>query len=324
MTKDVALICDDKYCLPTAICIQSIIDNSILDCTLTVHVCTSGLSADSIQIIEGLSCDKVHVEINTFEGEYFENKFKSVSQKTHVTPTALIKFELPNYFYYLDSLLYVDSDIIIKGNLSDLLNFNLADVYLAASYEFWKYVNATRYNFSKYDKVFYFNSGVMLLNLRKMRDDKIPEKLWDYKLNKTKTKLMDQESLNAICGIKVECLPLIWNFNPIFLNSIYLQDINKVYGSSYKDLVSLESDVKIIHYVGKHDKPWIYKNAHMRKYWDESCKKVFSLENIKKGLKDAEKTSFSSSVASIMEKNGIPGLLSYMIYAIKLKLGKKC
>ena len=243
MTKDIAFICDDNYCMPTAVCIQSIIDNYALHDLLTIHVCTFGLNGQNVEKIKSMGSQYVSTVVDVFNASSYEEQLKAISQKSHVTPTALIKFELPDYFQELESVLYMDSDIVVKADISELLQVEMDDYYVCASYEFLDYLNRVRYSLKRgVSEVFYFNSGVMLLNLKKMRDDGITSKLWDYKLNKAKTRLMDQESLNAICSANTKHLPVKWNFNPVFNNQIYIRHINKVYETNYNDTQQLEAE----------------------------------------------------------------------------------
>ena len=229
---------------------------------------------------------------------------------------------MANYFKSIDCILYLDSDIIVKSDISELLNINIGDSYLAASCEFWNHIANIEYSLRrKVEKNFYFNSGVMLLNLKKMRDDEISEKLWFYKIFKANSTLMDQESLNAICASTAIHLPIKWNFNPIFLDNRYISEINRVYLTDYRSLDELEDDVCIIHYVGSSDKPWKYKTARMRSYWDSIYNIIF--EGLALDLKVAE-VSKRSLVVSVIEKirdHGLTGLLCNMLYHIKMKIG---
>ena len=196
----IALITDDNYCIPTLVCTQSIILNTSPNNIYTIHICTFGLNAENINRFKLLSKGNVNISIDTFDGELYNRKLKLITQKTHVTPTALIKFELPNYFSSIDKMLYLDGDIIVKHQIDELLDIDLHGYYLAASYEFHCRINKINYSFRRDYDDFYFNSGVMFLNLKNMRTDNITSKLWDYKINHAKTRLMDQESLNAVCG----------------------------------------------------------------------------------------------------------------------------
>ena len=313
----IALICDDNYALPTAVCIQSIVDNSHAGEDYCVHVCTFGLCTENAKMLESLTAGAVKVCIDLFNQEEMRSTLDLVNQRTHVSPAALIKFELANYFACLDKILYMDSDIIVKDNISELFITDISQTYLAASFEYWNFLNYRRYTFHKdYGMPFYFNSGVMLMNLQKMRVDNIPSKLWDYKLNHTKTRLMDQECFNAICGKTAVRLSIKWNFNPVFYSVGNLVHINTVYGEHYSTITELLNDVRIIHYVGKEDKPWVYEHARMRDFWD----RAFASSGIKVELQFKEENNrsvgFIESIRIKKEFFGVKGVISYCINSI--------
>ena len=321
-TKDIILICDDNYCLPTMVCIQSIIDNgNIINSDVCIHVCTFGLSESNIALLQELENGGVRINIDMFDQSDNKERIKRISQKSHVTSSALIKFELPNYFSHLNQVLYLDSDIIVKGYLNELLCMDISNYYVAASYEFYCHMNKLKYTLHRsVSKDFYFNSGVMLLNLKKMREDSISEQLWDYKLNRAKTTLMDQECLNAICGVKSKHLPIKWNFNPRFYKKDLIPEINKVYLSNYQTLDDLRDDVRIIHYVGKPDKPWIYKDAHMRFYWDESYNKMKNIDTLHLEERKVTAQSLYNNIYLKLKYHGIYGTFCFILYTIRKKL----
>lgn len=313
ITRHIALICDDNYCFPTIVCIQSIISYASDDIQYVIHVCTFGLTHENVEKLECLGGGNVVIVINQFNKSAYEDRLKRISQKTHVTPAALIKFELPLYFTELDSILYLDSDIILKGNIDGLLSIDLDNYYLAAVYDFHTRINKINYSFNRDYNDFYFNSGVMLLNLKMMRQDDVTSKFWFYKENCTKTKLMDQETLNAVCESKVIPLSLIWNFNPFFYKERYLNEINNVYHTDFKDIKTLEKEVRIIHYVGKSDKPWLYEDASLRSYWDAALKEYdpgFQLVLEKYSPNSQSKVD---SLKSKIKLFGIKGVVCFVI-----------
>lgn len=321
MTKDIAFICDDNYCMPTAVCIQSIMDTYELQELLTIHVCSFGLSEQNVDRLKSMNSQYVKTVVDVFDASIYEEKLKAISQKSHVTPTALIKFELPSYFQNLASILYMDSDIVVKADITELLREEMDDYYICASYEFFDYLNRVRYTLKReVSDVFYFNSGVMLLNLQKMRDDDISSKLWDYKLNKTKTRLMDQESLNAICSSRTKHLPIKWNFNPVFNNQKYIRHINKVYGTSYNDTQQLENDVCVIHFVGAMDKPWKFENARMRHYWERSFKRSPFYRTLELAKAPSESRPLPRAIQGRLKEQGLWGTICYMIYCVENKI----
>ena len=316
--RHIALICDDKYALPTMVCIQSIIMTT--KNPVQVHVCTFELTDDNVQRFISLSNDTVNVIVDKFEINQYREMIDRVNQKSHVTPTALIKFELSNYFSTINKLLYIDSDIIVKEDISALFDCDIEDAFLGASYEFYKYLENKKYRFKKnWDTSFYFNSGVMLLNLKLMREERISELLWDYKLNKAKTTLMDQESLIAICGTRATKLPIRWNFNPVFLDSSYINDINEIYGTAYQSIEQLLSDVAIIHYVGKKDKPWTFSTARMRQYWVDAYNNLKDVEQIAP-IPDGDQVGRTGAIKDIYNKHGFEGIICYYTFRLRQKM----
>lgn len=319
--NNIVLICDDAYALPTAVCIRSIITCAGGNSTFTVHVCTFGLTEKNTLLFENMGTSNVAVRVHSVPKSLIEEKVAGVSQKTHVTKTALIKLELPNYFKELDRLLYIDSDIIVKGMLDELFETSLDGYYLAASFEFWIHQNNVKYGLSKNKREdFYFNSGVMLLNLKKMREDDISDKLWDYKLNCTKTKLMDQECLNAVCHDAVKPISIKWNFNPTFLQEDQIAGINAVYGETYDSCEQLLQDVRIIHYVGKQDKPWVYDTACLREFWMKNYDATEGLPELNLKSAEIKKQNILKSSLAKIKQFGFNGYAYFVFTSLKKKV----
>lgn len=318
--KNIVLICDDMYALPTMVCIQSIINNAEIKGELTIHVCSFGLLEENIRALKKMETAETKICVHSVPRNDIEKKIERISQKTHVTTTALIKLEFPNFFEGLNQVLYLDSDIIVKGNINDLFSIDITEYYLAASFEYWIHLQNIRYKIRKdQNKEFYFNSGVMLLNLRKMREDNISDKLWEYKLNSAKTKLMDQECLNAVCQRAVMPLSIKWNFNPEFLCDDYIDDINKIYVEEYKNCEQLLSDVRIIHYVGKNDKPWVYASAKMRQYWQREFELLDGNTVLNLRTIEPTKRNILASSWDKIKAHGIIGFLCFIRYRLKSK-----
>ena len=206
--RSIALICDDKYVMPTAVTIQSIKDTYKGVSHVDVYVCTFGLNDSNCIFLESLSTDCFSVIIKICEADKYKNYIERINQKTHVTPTSLLKFELPNILPDVDKLLYLDSDIIVKGDLEELFQIDIKDYYLAASPEIWR--NLDKYwageDFS-IENSFYFNSGVLLYNLNLMRIDNISSSLWNRKIENSKDpskKTMDQDPMMYQTQIRIK------------------------------------------------------------------------------------------------------------------------
>lgn len=271
--RHVVLITDDNYVMPTAVTIKSIEVNALSECQYIIHICSFGLSKDNIDYLNSMSTENFKIVIHIIQEDHYREKFGLISQKTHVTPSALIKFDLCKILDGLERVLYIDSDIIVNNSLNELFKYDIENYYLAASFEFWRYIIAKKEGTDGLSD-FYFNSGVMLFNLKKIREDNISDILWSVKINKfngqdNKSGLMDQDCFNDVCASMCYQLPIKFNFNPVFSKGNKIQDINKVYNLNYSSIQELLDDVVIIHYVGKTDKPWKYETANYVDLWEK-------------------------------------------------------
>ena len=317
--EHIALICDEAYVLPTRVTIQSIIDSCIGE-HITIHVCTFGLSEESERQFKKMSTQLINVEVNCFSYEEMAGYIEQIPQKSHVTPTALIKFALADYFSCVDKLLYLDSDIVVAHELIELFEIDLRGIYLAAVFEFYKYLNDLWYvPKQKRKSSFYFNSGVMLLNLKLLRTDEIQKKLWHYKIHEAKTTLMDQESLNSVCGDRVIPLSIKWNFNPAFYDNSYIKRINEIYNTRYRNKDELIKDACIIHYVGKQDKPWIYNTARQGELWWKMYCRAYNKRNfddLNLSRFQPAKGTVLQSATRIIKEHGFTGFVNYILFKL--------
>ncbi len=314
----IVLISDDNYVLPTMVMIKSIIDNYDNQKELRVCVVSWKLSNENIRKFNLLSGNNVEVKTILVDPEKYGSRMKKINQNTHVTPTALLKFEIADILKCEDVALYLDGDMVCKRDLSHLFEMDLEENYVAASFEFLKYV-ACRYSLKEGERIpFYFNSGVMLLNLKKMRQNHISEELWDAKLKSHnidshgKGGLMDQDVFNEVFDGKVKHLPITYNCNCNFVNYTDLKAINNIYMTSFKTPMELESAVSIIHYVGKTDKPWKYKNVACQEYWDMYYKKLgMNVEDLNRVTTKKDMNYYIGKIKDSINSRGIIDTMRY-------------
>ena len=97
----------------------------------------------------------------------------------------------------------------------------------------------------------YFNSGVMLLNLAKMREINAAQKLFEISAKLSgKTKYLDQDALNIIFSGDEKFLPQRWNsVAPLFRRK------PKMKYAAQSDIRDAVYNPGIVHFTGP-DKPW--------------------------------------------------------------------
>lgn len=142
----------------------------------------------------------------------------------------------------------------------------------------------------------YFNSGVMLLNLEKMRNDHITEKLVEYRLNGINY-YMDQDALNVVFGNSVKYLNFNYNMTMTNWRNKTIEDLAEYYAlPMVDDKYDYLRNADIVHFASS-DKPWVYYNTHYADVWfyyfllspfNETCLNRTSLDTIisSKEIKD--------------------------------------
>lgn len=254
---NICMITDDNYIMPTSVAIHSMIVNKG-NGKYNFYIITSNLSEESEKAFKNFEREDVSVKIirenaqKRFEGFHvFSNDSICVA-----SISALLKFIIPDLLPSLDKVLYLDGDLIVENDLSELYSTELGDNYAATVLDVSKVYWKSEFNSCVKN---YFNSGVMLLNLKKMREDNVKDTLIETKRNLTDTSLMDQNVFNIVFDGKAVMLPVKYNFQSISLDNSgskwEVDDIEKNYKTKYETKADVFSDAEIIHFASK-NKPW--------------------------------------------------------------------
>ena len=193
---NVVFITDVNYDLATVVACNSLIKNKNESTLINLYIITTGLTEAVKKWFDKFEYKNVNIEIIEVK-----NDWEDLAQNhPYVSSAALVKFALPNIFKSLSKILYLDSDILILSDITELFSTTIKHKYAAVV----KDITAMEQGHHvKINHKSYFNSGVMLLNLEKMRKDNITEKLIKTKASKTFTYFMDQDELNFCFEEKV-------------------------------------------------------------------------------------------------------------------------
>lgn len=151
----------------------------------------------------------------------------------------------------VDRILYLDPDLIVLKNLEDLYNTDLGSNFFAAASHVNKplqKINEIRLQMDKRGP--YINSGVMLMNIKLLRELQDYEEVFDYiRKNKNILFLPDQDIISAVYSDKIVSVdPYVYNMTERMLLS----------PKSIKNDVDLQwvkNNSAIVHYCGR-NKPW--------------------------------------------------------------------
>jgi lipopolysaccharide biosynthesis glycosyltransferase len=128
---------------------------------------------------------------------------------------------LPNLLPDVDKVIYTDIDVIFNDDLQELDKIDISKYYVAGVRDFYKndknLRRKTRKIYSEYglydisDKGQYINAGVLILNLKKIRQDDIDKK-W-FELINIDFPYIDQDIINITCAGNILLLPYYYNLN---------------------------------------------------------------------------------------------------------------
>lgn len=169
----------------------------------------------------------------------------------------------------IDKLLYLDGDIICRGSISDLWNLDVSNVALAAAPDMAEAIQEyDRLGYSKLKG--YFNSGVLLINLRYWREHDVSGRC--FKMlhdHPEKIKYHDQDVLNIVLCDEKRLMPMRFNVqNGYLYTDDKLQFVKERYADNLEDA---RRNPVLIHYTASR-KPWYRDCPHpYKKLWFDIC-----------------------------------------------------
>jgi lipopolysaccharide biosynthesis glycosyltransferase len=309
--------------MPTCVAITSLTDNIDTNYKYFVYVLTVGVDEENIKRLNELNsvCENVTVILKNADNEFSEVKNLHLGDREKylsASTASLLKFKLGELFPDLEKLLFLDGDIIITDNLVSLFFTDLGDKCLGAVRDLPQVLYDKQLIGKEISGKDYFNSGVMLLNLAKFRNENYAEKLINTKKQLTDGVLMDQDVFNIV--FKGKILALEPKYNVCYLNYIRsadkynLSDLNKLYGTNYAEISELGGTASVIHFSSK-TKPWLcfdvsFADEWVRYYFKSPFKNIplgrtFHLTEVVKKQELEEKASLFSS-EQIDYENTIP------------------
>jgi len=207
--------------LATAIC--SIKANASRRYTYHIHILTDDISAENRNRLSTLAEEGFIIEFNPLT-EQMANLPGVKQLQNHcfgafASLTIYFRLLIPELFPQYDKAIYLDADLVVPGDISQLYQEKLGTklVGAVADYSIQRIAPFMHY-IDKYvgvDHQNYVNSGVLLLNSKRLRDVNFAGRFLDmvaqYGLE---TVAPDQDYLNALCKEGIHYLDPEWNAMP--------------------------------------------------------------------------------------------------------------
>lgn len=285
--KNLILIINEKgsYGRHLGATLFSVLENS--NENWNVNIIYENLSKDSMnKINEIVLSQDSKVNFIKLEKKILE-KFK-VGEGTHLTSIVFARLYIPEILKEENRAIYLDCDIIVLKPLEDLYTIDLKGKSIGVILDGNKDQKSSLKRLRLHEDRSYFNAGVMIMDLKKLRENKKFIKTIDYALNPDRElQLNEQDALNIIFENDYIEIEKKWNYT---------------HGNSEENTLTID-EIGAIHFTGD-IKPWDCRNysPYKEKYWhyldktpwsgvkeeNKSLKNILTREMIRFKLKTRE------------------------------------
>jgi lipopolysaccharide biosynthesis glycosyltransferase len=189
-----------------------------------------------------------------------DDRIAGLPEMSFIPATMWYRIYLPELLPDVDKILYMDADTIAVDRIDALWATDISEHYVAAVtnvFEPWN--RAYPQALGLPDEEWYFNSGVLLMNLAAMRRDDTTRALRDYALSAPNNRIAwgDQDALNVVLSDRRVRLHPRWNF----MNSVAtFPEAEEIFGA--EAVREARDNPAIRHFEGPSmNKPWHYMCA---------------------------------------------------------------
>lgn len=282
---NIVLTTDDNYIVPTMVTISSILSAANVNTKFNIYIlCARKLSYSGREQIASIEAKSKHVSIVFLE---VDDEKLDLALTTAYIPVASY------YRLYISSLieddrcLFIDGDMIVRQDLSQIYHTDLEDYYVAGVKDMGVQCHYSEYEtYARYldipDMHTYVNAGFIIYNLKKIREDGIDKKMVEA-IN-AGYKYMDQDIINKFCYGRIKTIPLKYDFFTEYFGSTFKMDLT---GYSAEELEGIEQEIVVYHFVGIF-KPWVCTRLAINQMWWDEAERALDKDIYEKTLIQAE------------------------------------
>lgn len=211
----VACSADDRYAAPLTVMLKSMEMNLQPGAEVDVFVLDAGIQRDSKRKVMGsLNLDRLHLRWLRVP-----RIVRSLPASGHVSAAAYSRILIPDLVPpYVDKAIYLDSDIVVLGNIAELWARSMNGMPLLAVQDGNMLVSSPS-GVQPYKELGlpadakYLNSGVLVMDVAEWRRDNIHKHIIAYlRQYRNQVKYWDQDGINAVLATRWGQLEDKWNY----------------------------------------------------------------------------------------------------------------
>lgn len=237
--------CDDNFIKYTIVSLYSMIQNASKDRHYHVHILHTNISEDMQQKVRMLSNEQFHISFDDVN-DYLLFVGDKMPLRDYYSKTTYYRIFIAEMFPQYTKAIYIDSDTVVQGDISELYDTDIGNAYVGACHE-QVMVQVEEYG-SYVEKVMginrnaFFNAGLLLINCDQFRQHKVMEKFIRLLQTYNFAVTQDEDYLNVICKDRVFWLDQRWN--------------TEIFGSIPYPI----EQAHVLHYIMT-NKPWHYHDC---------------------------------------------------------------
>jgi lipopolysaccharide biosynthesis glycosyltransferase len=243
----VVLAADDRYARPLAVVLRSLLENVGPARRPVVYVLSDGMTVDSKARIFRIA-QRANAA-NLIRWVDMESELPREPQGAgHLSRATYARLLMPRLLpLYVERALYLDTDVLVRGDVTELLRLELDGRPIAAARDvmFAKVPHPTLGPVTDY-----FNAGVLVIDLDAWRTSGFPERVLACAEQRDDLRFADQDAMHVV-GTEWQELEPQWNVQLGFLwgpeRSAHFRE----------ERVRLTRDARIMHFTGS-AKPWFF------------------------------------------------------------------
>lgn len=212
---------DDGYAPFLAVALNSAIKNANKKRQYKAIILHQDLNCTNIKKLKALETENFKIELTPMKANFeaLDDRMSNRLRCDYFTLTIYFRLFIPSMFPQYDKGIYIDSDVVLTDDIAKLYDIDIGDNFIGACNDLSiadiPPLVAYTENAVGVKKEEYINSGVLLMNLKKMRKCDLE----GHFLNLLNTYHFDsiapdQDYLNAICNGKIYYLDKSWDTMP--------------------------------------------------------------------------------------------------------------
>ena len=265
MTKiPVVLTFDKRIVLGAAVTVKSLIDTAKADTAYDIFVYHPDIDKKTEQEFQKMLEGTRH----SITFEYIsKDRFKNapINQGGSWTEIVYYRLLIPELLPQYDKVIYADTDVLFKGDLSEVYNLDISEYECAAVAMEHNDENMICHKYFPENKnELTYISSFIIFNSKKMREENFVQRVFDViETFNTRLKFFDLDTLNIACD-KIYNLPYRYGvFQSLFYHDDWSDSgeykfLKNIYADEY--LKNEVQNVVMLHYAGKPGKPWRRKH----------------------------------------------------------------